>query len=225
MKYLKWAGGIVLGLGVVFVVVGLLLPRRYHVERSITITAPPQRIFSFVNRLRDWPQWTAWTVERFPDMQVKFSGPEEGVGAHYEWDGESTGHGELKLTSSDPATGVAYDMAFDHGAMPCTGGIRFAAEGTGTKVTWFTDGDLGMNPINRYFGLMLDGMMGPDFQKGLENLKARAEAAPGGDQAAGEKPAGEKPAGEKPAGEKTSADETSAESQPAQQPAGAGPSP
>lgn len=176
MKYLKWAGGIVLGLVLAFAIVGLCLPRVYHVERSVTIDASPERIHAIVDRLSEWPKWTAWTVERYPDMKVKFSGPEEGVGAHYEWDGESTGHGELELKTSDPTTGITYDMAFDHGAMPCTGGIRFDAAGTATKVTWFTDGDLGWNPINRCFGLMLDGMMGPDFQKGLENLKARAEA-------------------------------------------------
>jgi uncharacterized protein YndB with AHSA1/START domain len=138
MKFLKWAGGIVLGLGIAFVVVGLCLPRLYHVERSVTINAPPEKVHAIVNRLAEWPKWTAWTVERYPDMEVKFSGPEEGVGAHYEWDGESTGHGELELKTSDPATGVTYDMAFDHGAMPCTGGIRLDAAGTATKVTWFT---------------------------------------------------------------------------------------
>jgi hypothetical protein len=183
MKFLKWAGGILLGLALAFIIVGLLLPRRYHVERSVTINAPPARIFPFVNRLPDWQKWTPWTVERYPDMKVKYSGPEEGVGAHYEWDGASTGHGELKLTASDPMTGVTYDMAFEHGAMPCTGGLKFAPEGTTTKVTWFMDGDLGWNPINRYCGLVFDGLMGPDFVAGLANLKARAEAEPVDSQA------------------------------------------
>jgi hypothetical protein len=35
---------------------------------------------------------------------------------------------------------------------------------------------LGWSPINRYFGLMMDGMMGPDLEKGLTNLKDRVEA-------------------------------------------------
>jgi hypothetical protein len=74
-------------------------------------------------------------------------------------------------------------MAFEHGAMTCTGGLKFAPEGTTTKVTWFMDGDLGWNPINRYCGLVFDGLMGPDFVAGLANLKARAEAEPVDSQA------------------------------------------
>lgn len=194
MKFLKWAGGLLVGLAIVFIVVGLCLPRLYHVERSVSINAPPEKIHAVVNRLEEWPKWTAWTVEKYPDMKVKFSGPKEGVGAKYEWDGESTDQGELELKTSDPATGVTYDMAFDHGAMPSTGGIKLAAEGTATKVTWFADGDLGWSPINRYFGLALDGMMGPDFQTGLENLKKRVEAEPATPvDSAQEKPINAKP--------------------------------
>ena len=38
-------------------------------------------------------------------------------------------------------------------------------------------GDLGSNPINRYFGLIMDRMMGPDFEEGLNTLKGKVEAA------------------------------------------------
>ena len=173
---MKWFGAIVVGLAVLFLIVGLLLPRKYHVEREVTIAAPPAAIHPAINRLAEWPNWTAWTVERFPDMKVSFSGPEEGVGARYEWNGESTGQGELEVLTSDPEKGITYDMAFDHGAMPSTGGLKYEPAGEQTKVVWYADGDLGFSPVNRYFGLLLDGMMGPDFQTGLNNLKKRVEA-------------------------------------------------
>jgi hypothetical protein len=38
--------------------------------------------------------------------------------------------------------------------------------------------DLGANPLARYFGLWMDGMVGPDFEEGLGRLKALAEAQP-----------------------------------------------
>ena len=44
------------------------------------------------------------------------------------------------------------------------------------KVTWFNQGDLGWNPVSRYFGLLMDKMMGPDFEEGLENLRRKAES-------------------------------------------------
>ena len=57
-----------------------------------------------------------------------------------------------------------------------TGAIMLEAGGENTKVTWSNEGDLGANPINRYFGLMMDRMMGPDFEEGLNNLKRAVEA-------------------------------------------------
>jgi hypothetical protein len=43
--------------------------------------------------------------------------------------------------------------------------------------TWTNEGEMGGNPINRWFGLMMDRMVGPDFEAGLANLKKLAEAA------------------------------------------------
>ena len=51
------------------------------------------------------------------------------------------------------------------------------AEG-GVKVVGVDAGDLGMNPLSRWFGLFLDGIIGPDFEKGLAKMKRIVEAAP-----------------------------------------------
>ncbi len=53
--------------------------------------------------------------------------------------------------------------------------MRLTPDGSGTRVTWTNEGDMGANPVNRYFGLMMDRMVGPDFEAGLKNLKALAE--------------------------------------------------
>jgi polyketide cyclase/dehydrase/lipid transport protein len=174
MKVIKWIIGIALGLALLFCIIGWCLRGRYHVERSVSIKAPPERIHPSVSRLEEWPKWTAWTVAKYPDMKISYSGPSEGVGAKYEWEGESVGgHGELTITESEPAKGIKYAMAFEQ--MPLSGGIRYEPTGDTTKVTWFTEGELGMNPISRYFGLLMDSMMGPDFETGLANLKQRVE--------------------------------------------------
>jgi hypothetical protein len=43
------------------------------------------------------------------------------------------------------------------------------------KLVWSDEGDLGLNPINRWFGLMLDKFIGTDFETGLANLKKLVE--------------------------------------------------
>jgi hypothetical protein len=176
VKIAKWVAGIVVGLLAFLFVVGLCLPRRFRVERTVLIGSAPDRVHRLVNRFEEWPTWTAWTKERYPDMEVTFSGPAEGVGSKYHWTGSESGTGDIEITASDPKRGIEYDLAFDNGAMLSTGAVAYEPEGEGTRVKWHAEGDLGWNPISRYFGLLMDGMMGPDLEKGLANLKARVEA-------------------------------------------------
>ena len=109
-------------------------------------------------------------------MQVKFVGPESGVGAGYSWEGKSTGQGSIKFTRAEPGKGISYDLDFEHGKYQSTGAITFEPSRESIKVTWSNEGDLGANPVNRYFGLMMDRMLGPDFEEGLNNLKRTVEA-------------------------------------------------
>src|SRR5262245_4019430 len=98
MKVLKRIGIVLIVLAILVVGVAYLLPGHYRVERSVVMKAKPEAVFPHVNTLKTWPEWTAWTTAKYPDMKVKFEGPESGVGATYSWDGQSTGKGLLKLT-------------------------------------------------------------------------------------------------------------------------------
>lgn len=157
--------------------VGLFLPRRYGVERSVDIQAGRAAVYADLSQLRRWPEWTAWNQEMDPGVVFTFGTPDQGEGANYSWQGPKLGNGELKLVKADPATGIEYQLAFDHGSMVSEGSIRLAEEGGVTRVTWSHIGDVGKNPVNRYVGLMMNRMIGPDFEKGLSRLKARAEAS------------------------------------------------
>ena len=176
MKALKTVILTVLSIPVLILSVSLFLPSSYRVERSLEMRAKPDAIFAQVSGLKNWTNWTAWTVAKHPDMEVSFSGPESGVGATYTWDGKSTGHGVLKLTRAEPDKGIGYDLAFDHGKYVSKGAIEYSPVGDGVRVTWSNEGELGWNPISRIFGLLMDRMMGPDFEEGLRNLKQRLEA-------------------------------------------------
>src|SRR5262245_31681362 len=111
MKILKCIGIGLAALVLLFLIVGFCLPRRFRVTRSIAIEAPPEAIYPVVARLRDWPNWTAWTRERFPDMKIEFAGPEEGVGAKQTWDGKSSGKGSIEIKTASPVEGITYDFA------------------------------------------------------------------------------------------------------------------
>ena len=176
MKILKRVLLAVVVLVVLFLLIGLFLPSRYRVERSVVVQAKPAAIYGQISNFKNWLQWTAWNQAKYPDMQVKFDGPGTGVGAGYSWEGKSTGQGSIKFTRVEPDKGIWYDLDFELGKYKSTGAITLEQAGDRIKVTWSKEGDLGGNPVHRYFGLMMDRMIGPDFEEGLAKLKQIAEA-------------------------------------------------
>jgi len=175
MKLLKWFAIIIAALIILVTAIGLALPRRFQIVRDTLIEAPPEQIFPTIARLHEWPTWTAWTIERYPDMKITFSGPEEGVGARQSWTGKSSGSGSVEITKADPQEGISYDFELE--GFHSTGGINFFPGPDGTLIAWHAEGDLGFNPVHRFYGLMMDRMMGPDLETGLRNLKTRVEKA------------------------------------------------
>ena len=152
-----------------------LIPPRYRVERSVVIQAEPQAIFPLVNNLKQWEEWTPWDTELDPSLKREYEGPAEGVGAKMSWTGEKLGNGSVSLIDSNPQKGIGYSLDFDAGAHKSEGKIAFTPSGGGTEVKWTNEGDVGLNPINRYCSLVMGRMMGPDFEKGLARLKRRVE--------------------------------------------------
>ncbi len=169
--------GIGVGLATLVVIgVAFLLPRTYAVSRTITATADVASIHALVGDLEQWPEWTPW-VKSDPTIVVTFGNLTKGVGAHQSWTGDS-GSGELTFTGSEPGSGITYDMNFDEGKYSSQGAIRYRAVGSATEIVWEMTGDNGYNPVSRYFGLMMDPMVGPMFEDGLNRLKLLVERTP-----------------------------------------------
>lgn len=164
-----------LALAVLFVVVGFFLPSRARVERSLNMRTTPDAIFPRVATLSRWLEWTAWTTNRFPDMQMKFSGATSGVGATMIAAGKSSGDGTVKIVQADPTSGIAYTLDFNHGMQVFAGAIRYTNTPDGLRVTWTLDADLGANPLKRWAGLGMGSLMGGDMEHGLAKLKVYVE--------------------------------------------------
>ena len=171
---------ILLGLVAVVVllaVIGMLLPRNSHVERSITIDRPASLIYATVNTFQRFPEWSPWQ-DLDPTMKQSTEGARDGVGARLVWSGnDKVGTGTQVITASVPNESVESEIVFD-GMDPAKNAIRLTPDGAATKVTWALDSDMGAGPIGRYFGLMMDGMVGKDFERGLSKLKAVVEKLP-----------------------------------------------
>ena len=174
LKYTKWFVILLAVLLAAFVAVGFVLPSGYSVERSILIDAPPETVHRLVGDLRQWPEWSPW-VEADPTIKTTFGPTTTGVGAHQTWTGKD-GTGELTFTKSDPRGGIEYDMVFDD-RFHASGALHYEATPDGTQVVWSMDGEMD-NFIGRYMGLLMNSLVGPNFESGLAKLKATSEALP-----------------------------------------------
>ncbi|MBU2978976.1 SRPBCC family protein [Alteromonas sp. C1M14] len=174
MKWLKKSIIYFFGAIVLLLLVGFILPSHYQVERKILIEAPAENIYPNVVDLRAWSKWGVWYM-RDPNMEVEFSGPDRAIGMLSVWKSDTQGSGEMRISALKHNRMVSYDLYFPEYEMSSTGTFTLEPVKGGTLVTWQDSGEMGTNPVNRYIGLMMDSMIGPDFELGLENLKTVVE--------------------------------------------------
>ena len=177
MKFLQWALAIVGAVALAVVLVGFVLPSKFSVERSIEIRAPARTIYDHIVEPKQWAKWSVWT-RRDPDMRITYSGPPFGMGAKWSWVSKSEGTGSMQFTRVEPDKRVEYALSFPDFGMKSTGALAIEPAGERMKVTWTNSGDVGPNPLKRYLAVLMDRMVGPDFEAGLANLKALAESKP-----------------------------------------------
>ncbi len=151
-------------------------PDDFRVERSVTINAPADEIFGYINDLKQWDAWSPW-AKRDPAMKKTLSGAESGKGAIYEWAGnDEVGQGRMEIIDSQPSNKVSLRLNFikPFEAQNISEFMLSESDGT-TAVTW------GMHGANTFIQKILsvfvsmDAMVGPDFESGLAAMKALAE--------------------------------------------------
>jgi hypothetical protein len=165
-----------------FVLIALVLifattkPGSFSYSRSIVIEAPAEKIFPFVNTLTEWPKWSPYE-KLDPKMNRKLSGPSAGVGAVYEWDGNSNiGAGRMAILDVNAPNSISIQLDFFR-PMKGTNQVTFSfeAQGASTKVTW------AMSGVTNYLGKLIsvfidcEKMVGDQFSEGLMNLKKVVE--------------------------------------------------
>jgi hypothetical protein len=167
----------ILAVGVVGVLgVASTKPDTFHLERSLVINAPAEKIYPHIN---DFHKWQAWSpFEKLdPTMKKEFGGPESGKGSTYHWSGNGqAGEGTMEIVETVPSSKVKIDLHF---TKPMAGDdvalFTLVPEGEGTKVTWAMDGPSPlMHKVMTVF-MSFEKMMAPTFDEGLTALKNIAE--------------------------------------------------
>jgi carbon monoxide dehydrogenase subunit G len=151
-------------------------PDSFRVQRAASIKAPPEKIFPFIDDLRNFGAWSPYE-KKDPAMKRSFSGPASGKGAVYEWDGDkNVGQGRMEIADTAPPSKVTIKLDFvrpfeAHNLVEFT----LAPKGDATDVTWAMQGPTPYVAKLMHVFFDMDSMVGKDFEAGLANLKSLAE--------------------------------------------------
>jgi len=190
MKVLKTIGLVLAGLIFLIVIVSFFLPGSYHVERSIIVQTDASVPFNLAKDFREWDKWLPW--HKIDTNMTKTYSETSGVeGSWYTWDSKNpeAGKGKVTIVKLTENEYIENEMAFEGmGVSKAT--FKFEPAEGGTKVTWSLDGDGKGMPWYwqipaKYFNLMMDKMVGKDFEKGLVTIKEVSESMPKAEQIAG----------------------------------------
>ncbi len=150
-------------------------PDTFRVERTATISAPPEKLVTILSDLRRGAEWSPYE-KKDPAMKKTFSGPASGPGARLEWDGNGdVGAGALTVAEVTPSK-VTLDLEMIR-PMSARNKVEytFAPRGNATNMTWALYGPMPLISKVICTFVDFDKMIGVDMERGFQDLKALAE--------------------------------------------------
>ena len=172
MKVLKYILFTIGGIIALVLIIALFIPKKYTVERAVVIQAPQPLVMDQLRYLKNANAWSPFT-EKDPDIQITYAGTDGQVGASSHWESKKAGVGTQTITSLSNdrmETRLDFKKPMESTSV---GYFQTQDEAGGVKVTWGMKGE-NPYPLN-FMCLFMDNMLGKEFDKGLNNLKVRAE--------------------------------------------------
>ena len=170
MKILKRIGISILAFVALALIASFLMPKKYHIERSVVIAAEPAQLFPYVNTLPNWERWSVWH-KKDPGQKITYSKNITGVGAWYTWNGTINKTGKITIVKSDLNKAMEHEMIFED-MEPTKAGFSFEPVNGGTKASMTMDYDL--DPPVTLFGGLMKGMIESEFDACLKNMDSVA---------------------------------------------------
>ena len=158
------------------IVIGVILPSSYHVERSITIDRSSKQIFPYLNNIQKWPAWTSLNQNKDFSLEQSFYGPNQGIGSGMTYRGDKLGKGKIEIIDNELNDHVSYSLLINN-RFHTQGNIQIVSlSDSSSQVTISLNGDVGFHLPNRFIILMMDNIAGSLFQESLNHLKLIVEA-------------------------------------------------
>ncbi len=95
-------------------------PDTFRIRRTISIKAPPDKIFPLINDFHSFGAWSPYE-KKDPAMKRTFSGAGNGKGAVYEWENDrNVGEGRMEITDTSPPSQVTINWISSSRLSPTT---------------------------------------------------------------------------------------------------------
>lgn len=176
MRLVKMFSFVLLGLFAVVTIIGLLIPSFVKISRGVIINADSATLFRALSDVKQWNQWLPW-ITTDSGAIVQLSPVTNQPGSFFRWQGvryKSAGTISIKEIKNDEIL-LLHEL---QGMNKADGGFRIRSTGTKgevTEVLWYMEYKLKWYPWERFYGIFVDHIIGPAFEKGLEQLKNFAE--------------------------------------------------
>ena len=158
------------GLMLLGLIWGFFLESKWEIGVQQSINSDPATIFPQLNSLRQWPTWTVWNSNNYPEMRMSYEGEEYGPGAIQRWDDGHT-QGIIRITASEPNRSISYHLSMDEESIQMDGEFLLQYRGDATDVQWRLSGDSGKNPIARLMMLAYKPVIQADLETNLRQLR------------------------------------------------------
>jgi uncharacterized membrane protein len=175
MRIIKTILKIIVALVVILLVAALFMSKDYTVEKSITINKPKTEVFNYIRSLKNQDNFSKW-ASMDPTMKKSSKGIDETVGFTTMWEGNSdVGKGEQEIKKIDEGKRIDFELRFEKPMKDVAQAYMTtdSVAANQTLVKWGINGHMPY-PTN-IMGLIMNKMLGGDFEVGLANLKALQE--------------------------------------------------
>jgi len=144
----------------------------FQVNKSIVINAPAAALRTSLMDFKQWPSWSPWLITE-PKATVNFNAKQGQIGAAYDWHGDMTGVGEMRLTKASDTT-LEMDLTFlKPFKSSAKVGFDLIEKGESTEVTWRMKSQL---PFFMFWMVSkMKTFIGMDYERGLRMLKELVE--------------------------------------------------
>lgn len=173
MKTLKKIAVVIFILFAIPLIAALFVSKEANYDKSISINAPIETVWSHVETFKAQGEWSPWDVYD-PTMKKEVTGIDGTIGAIQSWesDHEKVGKGTQTITNIINLERIETDLKF---LIPyeseAKGFISIKPDGAGTIVTWGFESEMPY-PFNLMKLFMnLDEILAEDWNLGLSKLK------------------------------------------------------